>query len=79
MAGDGPRETGVAFGLLRQREPTARLRRVALSLAAVWLLAAAGCGQSPTAPMRTPFLITYTGLTFMPITFFPDGSGAGLR
>ena len=78
MAGDVPRETGVAFGLLRRREPAGRLRRVALSLAAVGLLAAAGCGQSPTAPTAPrPFLITYTGTVFMPRMFLPDGGSRG--
>ena len=76
MAGDRPRETGVPFGLLRRREPTARLLRVArgLSLVAVGLLAAVGCGQPPAAPTPVPpltqepsvELITYTGVVFEP-------------
>ena len=66
MAGDGLRETGVPFGLLRQREPAGRLRRVALSLAAVWLLAAAGCGQSPTAPTPRQFLRSHSGMGELP-------------
>ncbi len=43
-----------------------------LSLAVAGLLAAAACGQSPTAPTATPAaveLITYTGLVFEPLVF----------
>ena len=73
------------FGLLRRREPAARLLRAApgLSLAALGLLAVAGCGQSPTAPTpATPpqvELIPYTGMVFEPIVFRSDGTYAAGR
>ena len=86
ITADRRRETGAPFGLSRRREPAARWLRAApgWSLAALGLLAAAGCGQSPTAP--TPpaqvelELITYTGLVFQAVVFQPDGrrlSGGG--
>ncbi len=71
------RETGAQFGPLRrcQRQlKPAHFQRAArgVSLAVAGLLAAAACGQSPTAPTATPAaveLITYTGLVFEPLVF----------
>ena len=51
-----------------------------VSLVVAGLLAAAACGQSPTAPTATPAaveLITYTGLVFEPYVFHPDGAATG--
>ena len=50
-----------------------------LSLAVAGLLAAAACGQSPTAPTSAPAaveLITYTGVVFEPYVFHPDGGSS---
>ena len=80
MTAARPRETGAPFGVPRRRGPAARWVRAApgVSVAALGLLAAAGCGQSPTAPTPTApapaELITYTGMVFEPYVFFPDGS-----
>ena len=63
------------FGLLGQRGLAARVRRVRSGwcVAAVGLLAAAGCGQPPAAPTPVPppvpppvEFITYTGVVFEP-------------